>query len=995
VTFAVTANPDAAVRDGVIRIGSADFLVKQAPKQSTGTGPVISVNGIVNTASYTPDLAPGSLFSIFGKDLASTTRAADKLPLPQTFEGVTVEVIDGGRVRNAPLFYVSPGQLNGQMPYDVVGPKVQVRVRNSLGVGAAVTIDLATRAPRLFPWQETNAIVVHSDYSLVTAQAPAKPGEYLIAFLVGMGVVAPEAIAGEPGGDGAAAPVSMLTDRVTVTVGGKDSKVLFAGLAPYFVGLYQVNFQMPALLQSGPAAIQVRIGDYASQGGLSLACGTQWSTSTGQEIGTSGGTVRGGDLAVEIPAGALAAPAKLELTQGTLPAMYKGQLPGVWRLKGIPRETLAPITINLTPSAAAPAGRIFLLVRPSNGKGEMRIPVEVKGGVWTATLPPRTGRKQTTGESGIEREAQQDPDDVFEEAMMLYIAGYSGFADPANRYQVFYHPEDAPGLVALGWKPESLFASLNLGWNAAVQMGFGGYANRIWKNQQPLTVWLQSSSLFQGQAYSVVPWLWRDEYTLVVNPDEVVNDLLDPVRDQIAGDTAVMLMSMLQEPLVAKSPAWQWWTQAVGMAGLDWNTCEWTEFPPATALLAALTQGLEVPADQQQPPAWFIGNGATGFVEYLMAVEKASLPGEVFTQAQLLGAAQPSAVLKTRLASPGLGASWLEYIGYLGQAQTVLDCADEIDWESTTSSAFSPKLLEVLLAISGKAEATPKGIGIDLKLPDLSAMPILVKMPRSTEVEEDMFVTLQTADSEIKLLAASVDADGKSVTKWLQTGGRVSWEWRMGNQLWLWVVQTRSGQAGRKTPARVLVELTPKGGSSGNTGPWPAPGPDKFAFTWEVPIHCGDLQPPACGAKYLWFANEWPGVEVRWNYPDFTVTGELQLEPNWFWRFNVAGRLGEMKADGTTTAQGTYAFTERKNGQTQTLEATLSDLQCSKYNPPYAPGIECHDWSPANLTQFRYEMWRIDPVTGKDVLVGSGTPRWDLTATKGVYFVHFDIRVRQ
>ncbi|MFN9458765.1 MAG: fibronectin type III domain-containing protein, partial [Acidobacteriota bacterium] len=150
-----------------------------------------------------------------------------------------------------PLFFVSAGQINAQMPFGLSGA-VSVRVRTAAGLSPAVSLPLAPAAPRLFTRSmdgKGDPILVRAtDWTMVTAPAPAQPGDYLILFLTGLGNVSPAISAGTPAGDNAAnGPLNQLpAGAVTVTFGGKDAPVLFAGLAPGFVGLYQINFQVPA-----------------------------------------------------------------------------------------------------------------------------------------------------------------------------------------------------------------------------------------------------------------------------------------------------------------------------------------------------------------------------------------------------------------------------------------------------------------------------------------------------------------------------------------------------------------------------------------------------------------------------------------------------------------------------------------------------------------------------------------------------------------------------
>jgi uncharacterized protein (TIGR03437 family) len=234
--------------------------------------PAISPNGIVNAADYTPAIAPGALIAVFGDSLASKTSTATNTPLPTMLDGSSVEV-NGQAI---PLFFVSTQQINAQMPFGVVG-QVQVRVRTAAGLSAGVTVAVAATAPRLFTKTmdgKGEPILVHSaDWSSVSAASPARPGEYLLLFLTGLGAVSPAIPAGQAGGDnGKNGPLNQLpAGALTITMGDRPAPVLFAGLAPGWVGLYQVNFQAPADMPSGTIAVTASTKDGSSQAGVMAA----------------------------------------------------------------------------------------------------------------------------------------------------------------------------------------------------------------------------------------------------------------------------------------------------------------------------------------------------------------------------------------------------------------------------------------------------------------------------------------------------------------------------------------------------------------------------------------------------------------------------------------------------------------------------------------------------------------------------------------------------
>ena len=160
--------------------------------------PTIMSSGVMNAADYTPVFAPGMNVAVFGDSLASKVSSAAGTPLPTVLDGTSVEV-DGQAI---PLFFVSPRQINAQMPFGVSG-QVQVRVRTAAGVSASKTVTVIASAPRLFTKTmdgKGEPILVHNaDWSLVSAASPARSGEYLILFLTGLGAVSPAIPAGAGG----------------------------------------------------------------------------------------------------------------------------------------------------------------------------------------------------------------------------------------------------------------------------------------------------------------------------------------------------------------------------------------------------------------------------------------------------------------------------------------------------------------------------------------------------------------------------------------------------------------------------------------------------------------------------------------------------------------------------------------------------------------------------------------------------------------------------
>ncbi|MEO8593050.1 MAG: SUMF1/EgtB/PvdO family nonheme iron enzyme [Candidatus Solibacter sp.] len=235
------------------------------------TAPTIAPGGVVNSADYTSRVAPGMIVSVFGASMASKVTSAASVPLPTVLDGTSLEV----NGQSIPLFFVSPKQINAQMPFDVSG-QAQVRVRTPNGVSTPLAITIVSSAPKLFTKTQDGKgepILLHgADWTLVSPASPAHPGEQLVLFLTGLGAVVPVIPAGQAGGDNAKyGPLNQVPNgTVTVNVGGKQIAPLFAGLAPGFVGLYQINFGLSADILNGTFGLIVITKSASSQAGVQI-----------------------------------------------------------------------------------------------------------------------------------------------------------------------------------------------------------------------------------------------------------------------------------------------------------------------------------------------------------------------------------------------------------------------------------------------------------------------------------------------------------------------------------------------------------------------------------------------------------------------------------------------------------------------------------------------------------------------------------------------------
>lgn len=223
--------------------------------------PQIHMGGVANAAGFAPRVAPGSLFTIFGTDFATTTAGVTSLPLPLELAGTSVTI--GGHA--APVVYVSASQINAQVPYEAaVGANVPVVVTTNGVASPPVTVNVVPAAPGLFTFGDRRAMVQNADYSLNTADNPAEVGSYTVAYLTGAGALDHPVSTGNAAGSD---PVSRPRIPVAATLNGVPVEIAFAGLTPNLVGLMQVNFKVPAL-PPGTYSLLVTAGGERSNPGF-------------------------------------------------------------------------------------------------------------------------------------------------------------------------------------------------------------------------------------------------------------------------------------------------------------------------------------------------------------------------------------------------------------------------------------------------------------------------------------------------------------------------------------------------------------------------------------------------------------------------------------------------------------------------------------------------------------------------------------------------------
>jgi len=232
--------------------------------------PNYTAAGIVNGASFTTGLAPNTIVSIFGTNLSWGTEAlqvgnmaGDVMP---TSLG-NIEVYFEGWP--AYLYYVSPTQINFLVPSSLLPGTFQFWVDRQGTRGPIVTLTLQSAAPAMFQTSSGVVIATHIDGSLVSSGAPAAGGEIVTLWATGLGSTNPQLE------DGVLAPGAQRLSQLNqfdVLINGAaldPIAILYAGVAPGFAGLYQVNVRLPGQLPANPE-IRLGLGGTLSPPGLIL-----------------------------------------------------------------------------------------------------------------------------------------------------------------------------------------------------------------------------------------------------------------------------------------------------------------------------------------------------------------------------------------------------------------------------------------------------------------------------------------------------------------------------------------------------------------------------------------------------------------------------------------------------------------------------------------------------------------------------------------------------
>ncbi|OFV98520.1 MAG: hypothetical protein A3H28_09160 [Acidobacteria bacterium RIFCSPLOWO2_02_FULL_61_28] len=278
---------------GTVRLAAILALVLFPNLVSAQTAtPAIIPGGILNAAGVASEpsnaAAPGGLVTIFGRNLANTTATGSGVPLPRELNGTAVLV---GNVF-APLLFISPTQINAQIPLEVLpGSFVNVVVWVSGRPSAPEPLRVEIAAPGIFTVSGNGtglAVVLHAaDSSAVNASSPAAPGEEVLIVCTGLGLTVSSATVPAliSGAAGSGQP-TLLVPSVTI---GRTAAGVVSTRATGGVGQYVIRAAVPTV-SPGELPIVVFIGDRATQAPVSIPVGTPFTQPGGGTGGTGGGT---------------------------------------------------------------------------------------------------------------------------------------------------------------------------------------------------------------------------------------------------------------------------------------------------------------------------------------------------------------------------------------------------------------------------------------------------------------------------------------------------------------------------------------------------------------------------------------------------------------------------------------------------------------------------------------------------------------------------------
>ncbi len=274
--FTVTADPTGLapnIYTGTVTVASnaanSSVVIPVQLTVEQPTPPVAFAGGVVNNGTFGSgeSLAQGDIVAVFGDQFTyGDPAAASTLPLGTTLGNVQV-LVNG---KAAPLYYVSPGQINFEIPIDAATGDGTVQIVRNSQQGNQAYINITPRAPRFLLLNGGPYAIMTTPQGALTGipGSPVKAGDVVVIYTIGLGPTTP------PVPSGTASPSSTLAEvkgTTSVCFGNPTpfftppcATPQFVGLTPNFVGLYQINVEIPTGLPSGTTAFTLTVDNFPS-----------------------------------------------------------------------------------------------------------------------------------------------------------------------------------------------------------------------------------------------------------------------------------------------------------------------------------------------------------------------------------------------------------------------------------------------------------------------------------------------------------------------------------------------------------------------------------------------------------------------------------------------------------------------------------------------------------------------------------------------------------
>ncbi|HXA52973.1 MAG TPA: hypothetical protein VNV86_21800, partial [Candidatus Acidoferrum sp.] len=247
-------------RSGVIALTVSGFTVLPWNYDAAVAPPKIA--SVVNAADGKLPVAPGGLISVYGTQMAPVNLATKEIPLPTALADSCLTV-NGVPV---PVLFVSSGQINGQLPFNVDG-NASMTLRTPGGISDNFNFSILPAAPSIFRTGSAGsdnglATITRADNGeFITPTNPVHPGDTITIWATGLGRTSPPIDSGAPAPSDPLPAAVIPTD---VTLGGTALGIDYAGLVPGSVGLYQINATVPRTV---PLGLEIPL--VVKQGGVS------------------------------------------------------------------------------------------------------------------------------------------------------------------------------------------------------------------------------------------------------------------------------------------------------------------------------------------------------------------------------------------------------------------------------------------------------------------------------------------------------------------------------------------------------------------------------------------------------------------------------------------------------------------------------------------------------------------------------------------------------